>query len=82
MARRSKTILTYCILLLLAVALIAYNRFVNSKDASPPGKDYAAKFADLKSDLAGAAMAGNANQNRSANFKPTHSRKSHNTRRK
>jgi hypothetical protein len=82
MARRSKTILTYCILLLLAAALIAYNKFVNSKDASAPQKDHVAKLAGLKSDLTRTAMTGNANQNRSANFKPTHSRKSHNTRRK
>ena len=76
MTRRNKTILTYLILILLAAALIASNKFIRSKKSSTPEKDYAAKLAELKADLTQAAKAGPKKQPASSNTKRTSSRNS------
>ena len=80
MTRKNKTILIYCVLILLAATLIAFNRLVNSQKASPPEKSYAAKLAELRADLAKAAKAGSGNQRTSGNTKRTSTRKSPKTR--
>ncbi|MBN2591908.1 MAG: hypothetical protein JXA81_00265 [Sedimentisphaerales bacterium] len=67
MTRRNKTIFMYCILILLAAALIEFNRFINPKKASPPEKDYAAKLAEFRADLIRAAKADNKQQPASSN---------------
>jgi hypothetical protein len=67
MTRRNKTIFMYCILILLAAALIAFNRFINPKKASPPEKDYTAKLAELRADLMQAAKADHKQQPASSN---------------
>jgi hypothetical protein len=76
MTRRNKTILTYLILILLAAALIASNRLMNSKKAPSPEKSYAAKLAELKADLMQTAKAGPKQQPASSNTKRTSSRNS------
>jgi hypothetical protein len=59
MTGRNKTIFTYFILILLAAALIAFNKFLKTPKTSPPEKTYAQKLAELRSDLTQAANAGN-----------------------
>ena len=61
MARRTNTILTYIILLLLATALIAFGKMINSLKLEPE-KDYTTKLAELRADLTQAAKAGNRGQ--------------------
>jgi hypothetical protein len=68
MTEKSKTILTYFVLLLLAAAIIASGRYINSKKVSPPKKDYAEKLAELRADLTKANKAGPA-QRKSASTK-------------
>jgi hypothetical protein len=74
MTRRNTTILIYCFLLLLAAALIVFNRFGNPPKASPPEKSYAQKLAELKADLTQAAKAGPKKQPSTSNTrrKSTH----------
>jgi len=62
MTRRNKTILTYCILILLAAALIASGRIINLIKGSLPEKDYATKLDELRADLMQAAKAGGKQQ--------------------
>ena len=69
MMEKIKTILTYFVLLLLAAAIIASGRYINSKKVSPPKKDYATKLAELRGDLTNAAKAGSGNQRTSCNTK-------------
>ncbi len=57
MAGKKTTILIYCVLILLAAALITYGAFINSKKVSSPEEDYAKKLSDLKVDLIKAAAA-------------------------
>lgn len=58
MTRQVRTILTYLILMLLAAALIASGKLINSTKSAPPEKDDATKLAELRSDLTNAAKAG------------------------
>lgn len=74
MTRAKNTLLTYIILILLAAAIIASGKFLNSLKSAPPEKDYATKLAELRSDLTKAAKTGN-KQHTSKN-KRTTSRKS------
>ena len=75
MTRKNKTILNYCILILLAAAIIASGRYINSKKASASEKDYDKKLAVLRADLTKAATA-DSKQNTSGNIKRTSTRKS------
>ena len=59
MTRAKNTLLTYIILLLLAAAIIASGKFINSIKSAPPKKDYATKLAELRADLKQAAKTGN-----------------------
>jgi hypothetical protein len=70
MTRAKNTLLTYIILLLLAAAIIASGRLINSLKSAPPEKDYATKLAELRADLNKAAKAGN-KQNTSRNKRTT-----------
>jgi uncharacterized protein YpmB len=81
MTGKYKTILIYCILILLAAALVTYGAFINSKKVFSPEEDYAQKLTELEADLIKAAQAG-PGQNKSANTNPTSTRNSHKTRRK
>ena len=74
MTGKYKTIFFYCILILLAAALIASGKFINSKKTTPPEKDYATKLAELRADLAKAGKTGGGKQNTSS--KCTTTRKS------
>ena len=76
MTGKIRTILTYFIFILLAAALIASGKFINSRKASPPEKNYATKLAELRADLTEAAKAGSENQRTSGNTKRTSTRKS------
>jgi len=76
MTRRNKTILTYCILILLAAAIIASGRIINLIKGSPPEEDYAKKLAELRADLMQAAKAGGKQQPASANKERTSTTKS------
>ena len=78
MTRRTNTILTYIILVLLGAALIASGRMINSLK-SEPEKDYATKLAELRADLTEAAKTGN-KQNTSKSTNRTTPRRSHKTR--
>jgi hypothetical protein len=69
MTRKNKTILNYCILILLAAALIACGRFINSKRDSSPEEDYAKKLAELRADLTKAATTGSQKKHTSGNTK-------------
>ena len=69
MTEKNKTILTYFVLLLLAAAIIASGRYINSKKVSPRGKDYAEKLAELRADLTKSTTAGGQRQNTSGNTK-------------
>jgi hypothetical protein len=71
MTEKSKTILNYFVLLLLAAAIIAFGRYINSKNVSPE-KDYAQKLAELRADLTKSAAAGPGQQQKSggSNRKP------------
>jgi len=69
MTRRKNTILSYLILILLAAALIASGKLINSL-RSEPEKDYATKLAELRADLAEAAKSGS-KQNTSRNKRTT-----------
>ncbi len=75
MTKKNKTIFTYFVLLLLAAAIIASGRYINSKKFSPPKKDHAAKLAELRADLSKATTSGSA-QRSSGNTKRTSTRKS------
>ena len=67
MTGKYKTIFIYCILILLAVAIIASGRYINSKKVSPPEEDYAKKLAELRADLTKAGTAGSTQQRSSGN---------------
>jgi hypothetical protein len=69
MTRKNKTILNYCILILLAAAIIACGRFINSKRNSSPEKEYAKKLAELRADLAKAAITDGQKKHTSGNIK-------------
>ncbi|MHC4439296.1 MAG: hypothetical protein ACYS3S_18220 [Planctomycetota bacterium] len=58
MTRKQNTLLTYLILVLLAVALIASGKMINSLK-SEPEKDYATKLSELRADLTEATKSGN-----------------------
>ena len=81
MTGKYKTILIYCVLILLAAAIIAYGALINSNYISSPEEEYAQKLAELETDLFKAAQAGG-EQLKSANTNPTYTRKSQKTRRK
>ena len=66
----------YCILILLAAALIAFNKFIKPQKATPPEKGYTAKLAELKADLVQAAKEGQKQQPSSSSAKRTTTRKS------
>lgn len=76
MTEKSKTLLNYFVLLLLAAAIVASGRYINSKKVSPPEKDYAEKLAELRADLTKSATAGGQRQNTSGNSKRTTTGKS------
>jgi len=76
MTRRNKTILTYCILILLAAAMIASGRFINFIKASSREKDYTTKLAELRADLMQAAKAGGKQKPASSNTARTSTAKS------
>ena len=80
MMRKQTTILIYCILILLAAALVTYGAFINSKKFSSPEEEYAQKLAELEADLIKAAKTGP--EQKSSNTNPTSTSKSHKTRRK
>ena len=61
MTRAKNTLLTYIILILLAVAIIASGKLINSL-RSEPEKDYVTKLAELRADLIKAAKSGNKQQ--------------------
>jgi hypothetical protein len=69
MTRKNKTILNYCVLILLAAAVIVCGRFINSKRDSSPEEDYAKKLAELRADLAKAAITGDQKKHTSGNIK-------------
>jgi len=69
MTGKYKTILIYCILILLAVALVTYGAFINSKKVSSPEEEYAQKLAELKADLIKASEAGRKQQQTSGDIK-------------
>ena len=75
MTEKNKTILTYCVLLLLAAAIIASGRYFNSKKVSAQEEDYATKLAELRADLTKANTAGSKKQHTSGNTKRTSTRK-------
>ena len=75
MTRTKNTILTYLILILIAVALIASGKLINSLK-SEPEKDYATKLAELRADLMKAAESGYKPQPSSSNTKRTSNRQS------
>ena len=81
MTGKYKTILIYCVLILLAAAIIAYGALINSNYISSPEEEYAQKLAALEADLIKAAQTG-PEQHKSAKSTPTQPRKSHKTRRK
>jgi len=81
MTGKYKTILIYCVLILLAAAIIAYGALINSNYISSPEEEYSQKLADLEADLIKAAQVG-PEPHKSANTNPTSTRKSHKTRRK
>ena len=81
MTGKYKTILTYCVLLLLAAAIIASGRYINSKRTLSPEEEYAQKLAELEADLIKAAQAG-PEPHKSSNTNRTSTRQSHKTRRK
>jgi hypothetical protein len=55
MTRAKNTLLTYIILILLAAALIASGKLINSLRSEPPEKSYATKLSELRADLTKAA---------------------------
>jgi hypothetical protein len=69
MTRAKNTLLTYIILILLAAAIIASGKLINSL-RSEPEKDYATKLEELRTDLTNAAKAGN-KQHTSTNKRTT-----------
>jgi hypothetical protein len=71
MTRAKNTLLTYIILILLAAAIIASGKFINSLKSAPPKKDYATKLAELRSDLTKAAKTGDENKSTSRNKRTT-----------
>jgi hypothetical protein len=71
MTEKNKTIITYCVLLLLAAAIIASGRYINSKKASASEKDYATKLTELRADLTKATKPGVNEQNTSSNKRTT-----------
>ena len=75
MTEKIKTIFTGFVLLLLAAAIIAFGRHINSKKVSPPEEDYAKKLAELRADLTKVTPSGS-KQYTSANVKRTSTRKS------
>ena len=75
MTRKHKTIRIYCVLLLLAAAIIASGRYINSKTAPSPEEVRAEKLAELKADLLKAAESGPA-ENKSANTRRSPARES------
>jgi len=75
MTGKKNTILTYLILILLAAALIASGKLINSL-RSAPEKDYATKIAELRADLLKAAKSGYKPQPSSSNTKRTSNRQS------
>jgi uncharacterized protein YpmB len=81
MTRKYKTILIYCVLILLAAALVTYGTFINSKKVLSPEEDYAKKLADLEADLIKAAQAG-PGQNKPTSTNRTSTRKCRKTCRK
>ena len=76
MTGKNKTIFNYFVLILLAAAIIASGRLINSKKVSPPEKDYATKLAELRADLTKANKPGGKKQYTSSNNKRTSTRKS------
>jgi len=81
MTGKYKTILIYCVLLLLAAAIIASGRYINSKRTLSPEEEYAQKLDELEADLIKATQAG-PEQHKSANTNRSSTSKSHKTRRK
>ena len=81
MTGKYKTILIYCILILLAAVIIASGRYINSKKTLSPEEEYSQKLAVLEADLIKAAQAG-PGQNKPTNTNRTSTRNSHKTRRK
>ena len=72
MTEKYKTILNYFILILLAAAIIASGRYINSRKVpSPAEKDYATKLAELRADLTKANTAGSKPQRTSGNKRTT-----------
>jgi hypothetical protein len=71
MKEKNKTILNYFILILLAAAIIASGRYINSKKVSPPEEDYAKKLAELRADLTKSTTAGSKPQRTSGNKRTT-----------
>jgi hypothetical protein len=75
MTRKNKSTLICCVLILLAAALIACGKYINSKNVSTPEQDYARKLTELKADLTKAVIAGR-EQQASKNAKQTSAGKS------
>ena len=75
MTRKDKSTLICCVLILLAAALIACGKYINSKNVSSSEKDYATKLAELRADLTKAVIAGR-EQQASKNTKQTSTDKS------
>lgn len=73
MTEKNRTILNYFVLILLAAAIIASGRYINSKKVSPPEEDYAKKLAELRADLTKSTTAGSTQQ---GSTKRTSTRKS------
>lgn len=69
MTRKYKTILIYCVLLLLAAALVTYGTLINTKKSPPTQEDRAEKLAELKADLLKAAESGREPQQTSSTVK-------------
>jgi len=80
MTRKNKTIIIYCILILLAAAIIASGRYINSKRTLSPEEEYSQRLAELEADLIKATQAGP--EQKSSNTDQTSTRNSHKTRRK
>jgi len=67
MKGKYKKILIYCILILLAAALVTYGAFINTKKVSSPEDDYDQKLAELEADLREAAKTGPEKKSSSTN---------------
>jgi len=76
MTRKYKTILIYCVLLLLAVAIVASGSYIYSKTAPSQEEVRADKLAELKADLLKAAESGSEQQQKPGVTKRKPARKS------